>query len=108
MSFKTHWQLFPTSGLGDNTYLLRSGDEALLIDPQRDAWRFLTEIDRYNLKLRYVVETHLHNDYVSGAMEVHSKTGAEIVAPAKGNYRFSYLGVADGDEIHIGSARLMS
>jgi hypothetical protein len=34
-------QVFPTTALGDNTYLLPVGRNAALVDPQRDAWQFL-------------------------------------------------------------------
>jgi len=102
------WQLFVTPGLGDNSYLLHSGEEAVIIDPQRDAWRFLTEAHSRKLRVRYVLETHVHNDYVSGALEIRSATRAEVAAPAKGNYQFPHRGVAEGDEVRIGSVRLVA
>src|SRR5687768_7235210 len=101
------WELFVTPGLGDNSYLLYSEGEALLIDPQRDAWRFLQFANANNLQVRYVLETHVHNDYVSGAMEVRDATGASIVASAGGNYKFDHLPMREGDEIRIGRARLV-
>jgi rhodanese-related sulfurtransferase len=49
-----------------------------------------------------VLETHVHNDYVSGAREAQEATGAEIVAPAKGGYAFPHRGAAEGDEVALG------
>jgi hydroxyacylglutathione hydrolase len=77
-----------TPGLGDNTFLVASGGEAALVDPQRDVSRFLDLAESRDVKIRHVLETHLHNDYVSGAVEIREATGAEIVAPGGGGYRF--------------------
>ena len=75
-------EVFVTEGLGDSSYLLASGREAVLVDPQRDAWRFLEVAERRGWRVRHVLETHVHNDYLSGALETRAATGAEIVAPA--------------------------
>lgn len=73
---------FRTPGLGDQTYLLAHEGKALLVDPQRDVDRFLDVAAQRDLDLRFVLETHLHNDYVSGAQEAARRTGAELVLPA--------------------------
>jgi hydroxyacylglutathione hydrolase len=95
-------QAFATTALGDNTYLLAVGRDAALVDPQRDAWRFLAAAESRGLTVRYVLETHVHNDYVSGALEVRAATGAQVVAPARGGYRFPHRGMAEGDEVQLG------
>ena len=97
-----------TPGLGDNTYVVTSGGEAAVIDPQRDAARFLDVAEARGATIRYVLETHVHNDYVSGAMELQKATGAEVVAPAGGGYRFPVREVAEGDEIRLGDVRLVA
>jgi hydroxyacylglutathione hydrolase len=94
-------QVFPTTTLGNNTYLLAVGRDAALVDPQRDAWRFLAAAHSRGLTIRYVLETHVHNDYVSGALEIRAATEAQVVAPAKGTYRFPHRGMAEGDEIDL-------
>ncbi len=71
-----------TPGLGDNSYLVRSGDEAVLVDPQRDAWRFFEAADRRRARIRAVLETHVHNDYVSGGLALARATGARYLVPA--------------------------
>ena len=95
-------ELFVTRGLGDTSYLLASGREAVLVDPQRDAWRFIAAAEARGLRIVRVLETHVHNDYLSGALETHAATGAEIVAPARGGYEFEHHGVDDGDRIELG------
>ncbi len=97
-----------TAGLGDNSYLLVSGGEALAVDPQRDAWRLHQAADQRGATIRAILETHVHNDYVSGAHEIRAATGAQIIAPAKGRYEFPHRPVDDGDELLLGDLRLVA
>ncbi|HEY5988657.1 MAG TPA: MBL fold metallo-hydrolase [Streptosporangiaceae bacterium] len=101
-------EVFVTGGLGDNSYLLMSGDEAAVIDPQRDAWRFLQASQARGAVIRAVLETHVHNDYVSGAHEIRAATGAQIIAPAKGRYEFPHRPADEGDEVMLGDLRLVA
>lgn len=71
-----------TEGLGDSTYVLSHGGVALVVDPQRDIDRFEAAIEATGAEPRYVLETHLHNDYISGGRELAAKTGAELVLPS--------------------------
>jgi hydroxyacylglutathione hydrolase len=103
-----NYELFVTPGLGDNSYLLASGDEAVVVDPQRDAWRVLEAAAAKRLRIRHVLETHVHNDYVSGALEIRAVTAAQIAAPARGVYEFAHRGIAEGDEIRVGALRLVA
>jgi glyoxylase-like metal-dependent hydrolase (beta-lactamase superfamily II)/rhodanese-related sulfurtransferase len=101
-------ETFVTNGLGDNSFLVASGDEAVLIDPQRDAWRFTAIAEARGWRIRHVLETHVHNDYVSGALEARSVTGAEIVVHAgAGPYGFPHRAIEPGDEIRIGDLRFV-
>jgi len=99
-------ELFHTPGLGDSSYLLASGREAVLVDPQRDAWRFVEAARERGWRIRHVLETHVHNDYLSGALETRAATEAEIVAPARGGYEFEHRPVDEGDSVEIGGLRL--
>ncbi|MFI7145038.1 rhodanese-like domain-containing protein [Nonomuraea sp. NPDC050022] len=74
--------LFRTLGLGDQTYLLTHEGKGVLVDPQRDIDRFLRAAAERDVDLRFVLETHLHNDYVSGGEQAALRTGAELVLPA--------------------------
>jgi hydroxyacylglutathione hydrolase len=99
-------EIFQTPGLGDASYLLASGRDAVLIDPQRDTWRFIEVATARGWRIRHVLETHVHNDYLSGALEARAATGADVVAPARGGYEFEHVPVDDGDELEIGGLRL--
>jgi glyoxylase-like metal-dependent hydrolase (beta-lactamase superfamily II)/rhodanese-related sulfurtransferase len=100
--------LVVTPGLGDNSYLLASGTEAVVVDPQRDVDRLLSAAHARAVRVRAVLETHVHNDYVSGAAEVRSATGAEIVGPAGAGYRFAFRALEEGDEILVGDLRVVA
>jgi glyoxylase-like metal-dependent hydrolase (beta-lactamase superfamily II)/rhodanese-related sulfurtransferase len=99
---------FVTAGLGDTTYLLVSGDEAAAIDPQRDVTSLVEAAEARGARIRLAVETHVHNDYVSGAAELRAATGAEIVGPADAGYAFDVRPVRDGEEIGIGDVALVA
>lgn len=101
-------EVFVTPGLGDNSFLLTSGDEALVVDPQRDAWRFLEAADSRRARVRAVLETHVHNDYVSGAHELRAAHGAELVLPADGGYEFDHRGAREGEEVRVGDLRVVA
>ena len=65
--------------LSHASYYLGSEGEAAVIDPQRDIDQYLAEAAANGQKIRYIVETHSHADFVSGHMELAAKTGARIV-----------------------------
>lgn len=71
-----------TPGLGDSTYVVTYEQQGILVDPQRDVDRFLDVFARNNVEPRWVLETHLHNDYVSGGVLAAERSGAELVLPA--------------------------
>ncbi|MFP3913293.1 MAG: MBL fold metallo-hydrolase [Actinomycetota bacterium] len=79
---------FRTEGLGDSTYLVTFQGLAVLVDPQRDIERFLAALD--SSEPRWVLETHLHNDYVSGGLAAARRTGAELVMPAAAAPAFAH------------------
>jgi glyoxylase-like metal-dependent hydrolase (beta-lactamase superfamily II)/rhodanese-related sulfurtransferase len=81
---------FRTPGLGDQTYLLAHDGMGVLVDPQRDIDRFLDVVTERDVELRFVLETHLHNDYVSGGEQAAARTGAELVLPAAAAPAYPY------------------
>jgi glyoxylase-like metal-dependent hydrolase (beta-lactamase superfamily II) len=71
-----------TEGLGDSTYVLTHDGVAIVVDPQRDYDRFETILNDTDTDLRFVLETHLHNDYISGGRDLAKTAGGELVLPA--------------------------
>jgi glyoxylase-like metal-dependent hydrolase (beta-lactamase superfamily II)/rhodanese-related sulfurtransferase len=92
--------------LAHASYLIGSEGEAAVVDPRRDVEEYLRKADARGLKIRYVVETHLHADFVSGHRELADRTGAEIVIGRKAGALFPHRAVGDGDEARIGGVVL--
>lgn len=101
-----YFKQFYLGCLAQASYLIGSEGEAAVIDPQRDVYQYLMEAEAQGLKIKYVIETHLHADFVSGHRELATRTGAEIVFGAKAGASFPHRAVSDGDEIHIGKVVL--
>ncbi|MEO2107805.1 MAG: MBL fold metallo-hydrolase, partial [Actinomycetota bacterium] len=57
-----------TTSLGDRSYLLTDGDVGVVIDPQRDIERVLRAAEDASVRVTHVLETHVHNDYVTGGL----------------------------------------
>ncbi|KUI43322.1 MBL fold metallo-hydrolase [Mycobacterium sp. IS-1590] len=98
--------IIETSGLGDRSYLVCHGDVAVAIDPQRDIDRILTLAAHHNVRITHVLETHLHNDYVTGGLELSRTVGAEYVVPAGDEVSYPRRAVSDRDVIDAGPIRL--
>jgi hydroxyacylglutathione hydrolase len=93
--------------LAQASYLIGSDGEAAVVDPQRDVDQYLAEAKAKGLRIKYVIETHLHADFVSGHQELAKATGAEIVFGQKAGAAFAHRGVKDGDEVRVGRVRLV-
>ena len=70
----------------------------MVVDPQRDVDQYLNEAEGQGLTIKYVIETHLHADFVSGHRELAARTGAEIVFGARAEAAFPHRAVRDGDD----------
>ncbi|MFB9905416.1 MBL fold metallo-hydrolase [Allokutzneria oryzae] len=94
-------KVIETSSLGDRSYLATDGTVAVVVDPQRDVDRFLAVAGRLGVPITHVAETHLHNDYVSGGLELARLTGATYLVVAAEDVAFERVGVSDGDVIEV-------
>jgi len=92
-----------TPSLGDRSYIAHDGEKALVVDPQRDLDRVLQHVDALGLDVTHVVETHVHNDYVTGGFDLAQRTGATYVLNAADELFFDAQGVSDGDRLTVGS-----
>jgi hydroxyacylglutathione hydrolase len=92
--------------LAHASYYIGSGDEAAIIDPQRDVQQYLDEAASNNQKIKYIIETHSHADFVSGHIELAKKTGARIIYGQRANTQFETLKVSDGDTVNVGNITL--
>ena len=91
-----------TSTLGDRSYIAHDGKIALVVDPQRDIDRVEEILNAERLEIGAVVETHMHNDYVSGGLVLARKHGAKYVTSANDDVEFERVGVMDREIVNIG------
>jgi hydroxyacylglutathione hydrolase len=91
-----------TPSLGDRSYLVHDGRVAVAIDPQRDIDRFLAVLEALGVKLTHVLETHLHNDYVTGGFALAKQTGAAYVLGAAEKVSFPHQAAGDGERLTAG------
>ncbi|MFL6286335.1 MAG: rhodanese-like domain-containing protein [Pyrinomonadaceae bacterium] len=101
-----YFKQFYLGCLAHASYLVGSDGEAAVVDPQRDVDQYVEEAAAMGLRIKYVVETHLHADFVSGHRELAARTGAEIVFGESAAVRFPHLSVRDGDELRVGKVLL--
>ena len=92
--------------LAHASYLIGSDGEAAVVDPRRDVDTYIDEAKERGFRIRHVIETHLHADFVSGHRELAGRTGAKIYFGAKADAQFDYVPVNDGDEIRMGDVVL--
>ena len=88
--------------LAHASYLIGSDGEAAVVDPQRDVDEYIAEANANNLNIKYIIETHLHADFVSGHQELAKRLGATIVFGQKAGAAFAHKAVQDGEEIRLG------
>lgn len=91
------------------TYLLADPEtrEAVIIDPVLETVnRDLQLIRELDLKLLYILETHVHADHITGAGKIAEATGAQICVSEAAHAQGSHRALKDGDEIHFGQCHL--
>src|SRR5215204_2395284 len=101
-----YFKQFYLGCLAHASYLIGSDGEAVVVDPQRDVDEYLAEASARGFAINYVIETHLHADFVSGHQEIAARTGAQIVFGEKAGVEFAHRAARDGEEIKIGKVVL--
>jgi hydroxyacylglutathione hydrolase len=95
-----------TPSLGDRSYLATDGEVAVVVDPQRDIDRICALVAERGVRVTHVLETHIHNDYVTGGYALARELGAEYLVAADDDVSFERTAVRDGDEIATGRLRV--
>lgn len=94
-------------GLGNSAYLVDLDDgRALAVDVSRDLRQVREEAQRRGLIVAYAADTHLHADFLTGAVQLAATDGAQVLAAAQGHREFRHTGLGDGDEVDMGGLRL--
>jgi hydroxyacylglutathione hydrolase len=88
--------------LAHASYIVHDEGEAAVIDPQRDVDLYIDLARERGLSIRWVIETHLHADFVSGHLELARRSGATICMGAGSGAGFEHRVLNDGDELPLG------
>ena len=95
-------------GLSNNSYVIGSeqSGQCVVIDPVRDIDQYTSIASNHGVRITYAMETHLHNDFISGARELAAQTGCQVGASASGGTLFPSVRLEDGDEFDLGEFKL--
>ena len=92
-----------TSCLSQGSYYIESNNEVAIIDPIREIDSYIERASKTNSKIKYIFETHLHADFISGHITLAKRTGADIVYGPDVETSFNILSAKDGQEFKIGN-----
>ncbi len=95
-----------TGCLAQGAYYILSDGEAAIIDPLREVGPYLEKAKKDGAKIKYVLETHFHADFVSGHLDLAAKTGAKIVYGPNATTRFAAHIAKDGEVLSLGKAMI--
>lgn len=94
--------------LSNSSYVVgsESSGRCAVIDPVRDVDQYTSVASNHGVRIAYALETHLHNDFISGARELASQTGCQVGASASGGTLFPAARLQDGNEFDLGEFKL--
>ncbi len=95
-----------TGCLAQGAYFIHSNGEAVVIDPLRESAPYLERAEKLGVKIKYVLETHFHADFVSGHVALAEKTGAQIVYGPNANPDFPFHSATDGEILTVGDLKI--
>lgn len=95
-----------TGCLAQGAYYIESDGEAVIIDPLREVEPYIEKANNNNAKIKYVLETHFHADFVSGHLDLSQKTGAPIVYGPNAQPDFDFYSAKDGEILKVGKATI--
>lgn len=95
-----------TPQLGDRSYLVHDGRDALVIDPQRDTDRVEQAAQDAGVRITHVAETHLHNDYLTGGLALARTLGAVYLVNGADAVEFERTPVSADEELAVGALRV--
>lgn len=101
-----HIETIETESLGNRGYLVHDGSVAVAIDVQRDYQRWVEAAETAKVTITHVLETHMHNDYVTGGYQLAKKLKATYVVPRHSGVSFAAHEMADNEEMEIGKLKV--
>jgi hydroxyacylglutathione hydrolase len=91
-----------TGCLAQGAYYIESEGEAVVIDPLREVQPYLDRASKNGAKIKYILETHFHADFVSGHLDLAKKSGGTIVYGPTAKPNFEAHIAQDGEVLKVG------
>lgn len=95
-----------TGCLAQGAYYIQSGNEVAIIDPLREVDQYIQKAEKNGAKIKYVLETHFHADFVSGHLDLAKKTGAKIVFGTNALPEYEAHIAQDGEILTLGNTKI--
>jgi len=95
-----------TGCLAQGAYYIESNGEAAIVDPLREVESYIEKAEKNNAKIKYVLETHFHADFVSGHLDLSKKTGAKIVYGPTAATSFDAYIAKDEEVLKLGDVKI--
>lgn len=95
-----------TGCLAQGAYYIVSEGEAVIIDPLRETQPYIDRLEKDNVKLKYIFETHFHADFVSGHVDLSKKTNAPIVYGPTAKPEFNAIIAEDNQIFEVGKIKI--
>src|SRR5919197_1075316 len=92
--------------LGCASYLIADGGKAAVIDPKWEIEDYLALAAEQELVIAHVLETHNHDDHLSGRGRLAAATGATLHVPEDADVDYEHEQLADGDTLELGDVRI--
>ena len=95
-----------TGCLAQGAYYIESEGQVAIIDPLREVEPYINKAKKNGAKIKYVLETHFHADFVSGHVDLSKKSGATIIYGPNANPSFDFHAAQDGEVFEVGKIKL--
>ena len=97
-----------TKCLSQGSYYIESNNEVAIIDPIREIDTYIEKAKISGASIKYIFETHIHADFISGHLNLAKKTGAKIIYGPKAETSFETISAKDYEEFKLGEVNIIA
>ena len=97
-----------TKCLSQGSYYIECNKEVAIIDPIREIEAYVEKAKQSGSKIKYIFETHIHADFISGHINLAKKTGAEIIYGPKSETTFNKTIASDYEKFKLGNSTIIA
>jgi len=97
-----------TKCLSQGSYYIECNKEVAIIDPIREVEAYIEKAKKSGSKIKYIFETHIHADFISGHLNLAKKTGAKIIYGPKSETTFNKTIASDYEKFKLGNSIIVA